>query len=136
MLGDLGSAELATPEHRALARPKPQSMTVSICTAEYRAPDVFLGNFRYAVEVDLWAAGCVAAELWLRRMLFNPRDKQLKPTALLHEHFAFLGAPAPDTLRWLRQLPLWTKHFSAGGEQRQLPLPGPPDLPPLFLVIV
>jgi len=34
-----------------------------ISTRYYRAPELLLGSTDYGVEIDLWAAGCVMAEM-------------------------------------------------------------------------
>jgi mitogen-activated protein kinase 15 len=36
----------------------------------YRAPEVLLGSVHYGKGIDLWAVGCVVAELFLHRPLF------------------------------------------------------------------
>jgi serine/threonine protein kinase len=35
-----------------------------ISTRYYRAPELLYGNPYYGTEIDLWAAGCVMAELF------------------------------------------------------------------------
>lgn len=35
-----------------------------ISTRYYRAPELLYGNAYYGIEIDLWAAGCVLAELF------------------------------------------------------------------------
>ena len=37
-----------------------------ISTRYYRSPELLYGNAYYGVEIDLWAAGCVLAELFTR----------------------------------------------------------------------
>lgn len=32
----------------------------------YRAPELLLGEIDYGPAVDIWAAGCIMAELWTR----------------------------------------------------------------------
>lgn len=37
-----------------------------ISTRYYRSPELLYGNAYYGTEIDLWAAGCVLAELFSR----------------------------------------------------------------------
>ena len=108
VVSDLGSADLAQPEQRARRALLPNATTVDACTPEYRAPDLFLGNTRFGTELDLWSAGCVAAEIWLGgQILFDQRDDMAIPRA----HVVFLGEPEGEARDWLAGLPLWSKHF-------------------------
>jgi mitogen-activated protein kinase 15 len=36
----------------------------------YRAPEILLGSSKYDYSVDMWAVGCILAELYLCRPLF------------------------------------------------------------------
>lgn len=54
-LCDFGSA-------KTLANPKERSVSY-ISTRYYRAPELLLMSESYGFEVDLWAAGCVMAEM-------------------------------------------------------------------------
>lgn len=54
-LCDFGSAKY-------LNKPKEKSVSY-ISTRLYRAPELLLNNEYYSVEIDLWAAGCVIAEM-------------------------------------------------------------------------
>ena len=44
----------------------PRGSVTYISTRYYRAPELLYGNAYYGVEIDLWAAGCVLAELFTR----------------------------------------------------------------------
>ena len=41
-----------------------------ICSRYYRAPELIFGSTEYTVAIDIWSAGCVAAELLLGHPLF------------------------------------------------------------------
>ena len=46
-----------------------------ICTRFYRAPELLLGNDKYGIEIDLWAVGCVIAEMFRGgKSLFEGED--------------------------------------------------------------
>ena len=57
-----------------------------VVTRWYRAPELLLGSRRYTAKVDVWAAGCVVAELLARRPFFageDPSDMLLRIAAAL-----------------------------------------------------
>jgi len=52
----------------------PNGSVTYISTRYYRAPELLFGNQFYGIEIDLWAAGCVLAELFTvgnHQYLFN-----------------------------------------------------------------
>ena len=67
-LCDFGSA-------KKIANPLKERSIAYISTRFYRAPELLLCSDRYGVEVDIWAAGCVMAEM-LRggRVLFEGKS--------------------------------------------------------------
>lgn len=65
ILADFGSAKIM------------QSDTLSIsyiCTRYYRAPELLLGDDSYRHKIDVWAAGCVIAEIFLGMPLFMGKN--------------------------------------------------------------
>ena len=55
-------------------------MTEYVVTRWYRAPELLLACDRYDAAIDIWATGCIMAELLLRKPLFPGKDylSQLK----------------------------------------------------------
>ena len=55
-----------------LARPVAGSamMTDYVTTRYYRAPEVILNEAHYSKAVDMWAVGCIMAELYKRKPIF------------------------------------------------------------------
>ena len=47
-----------------------------VVTIWYRAPELLLGARHYTTAVDVWAAGCCAAELLLLRPLFQGEERK------------------------------------------------------------
>jgi cyclin-dependent kinase len=47
-----------------------RTFTHEVVTLWYRAPDVLMGNKRYSTPVDVWALGCIFAEMHNGRPLF------------------------------------------------------------------
>lgn len=48
------------------AQALPRGSVTYISTRYYRSPELLYGNAFYGIEIDLWAAGCVLAELLTR----------------------------------------------------------------------
>eukprot|EP00300_Choanocystis_sp_HF-7_P008767 c16098_g1_i1.p1 GENE.c16098_g1_i1~~c16098_g1_i1.p1 ORF type:complete len:341 (-),score=59.86 c16098_g1_i1:147-1169(-) len=44
--------------------------TPSVVTLWYRAPELLFGDRAYSTALDMWAVGCIFAELWLHTPLF------------------------------------------------------------------
>ncbi|XP_013188447.1 serine/threonine-protein kinase ICK isoform X1 [Amyelois transitella] len=65
-----------------------------VSTRWYRAPEVLLHDTRYGAPIDLWALGCIAAELYTCRPLF-PGNSEIDQ---LHKVCAVLGTP--DREEW------------------------------------
>lgn len=51
-----------------------QPLRAYVCSRYYRAPECILGSTEYTSAVDLWAAGCVLAEMLLGLPLFTGKD--------------------------------------------------------------
>lgn len=75
----------------------------------YRAPELLWGSTSYGPAVDVWAMGCVFAELMLRRPWFVA-DSDIKQ---LQEIFAVLGTPTEDQWRNMRDLPSYIQFSPA-----------------------
>ncbi|CAB3259494.1 unnamed protein product [Arctia plantaginis] len=63
-----------------------------VSTRWYRAPEVLLHDTRYGAPIDLWALGCIMAELYTGRPLF-PGNSEIDQ---LHKICAILGTPDRD----------------------------------------
>ena len=80
---------------RAAARPGDQPMSGYVVTRWYRAPELLLSAPSYGTGVDMWAAGCVFAELLGRRALFPGRDAPHQLSLVL----GVVGSPSERALR-------------------------------------
>ena len=49
-------------------------MTEYVATRWYRAPEIMLTWQKYDVEVDIWSAGCIFAEMLEGKPLFPGKD--------------------------------------------------------------
>jgi serine/threonine protein kinase len=48
-----------------------KTLTHEIETLWYRAPEILLGQKQYSLGVDIWAVGCIFAELIEKKPMFN-----------------------------------------------------------------
>lgn len=69
-------------------------ITNYVATRWYRAPELMLSDKMYGKAVDMWAVGCILAELYGRRPLFVGKDQMHQLTEIVK----VLGNPAPDTV--------------------------------------
>ncbi|BBN12328.1 hypothetical protein MPTK1_5g19180 [Marchantia polymorpha subsp. ruderalis] len=68
-------------------------LTPDIATIWYRAPEVFLGSQVYTSAVDMWAAGCILAEMTNKHPLFDGRTE----IDQLSKIFQIRGTPSEET---------------------------------------
>jgi len=75
----------------------PQNVT----TLWYRAPEVLLGCSNYSFPIDIWAAGCIFAEFFIRNPLFpgdyKNGDQHIQQLNLITD---LLGNPNPEELKY------------------------------------
>ena len=93
VLGDLGTAVLADPQHRALQKSK-DKVGIEQGTLWYRSPEVLLGMASYSYPHDMWALGCVAAEMGYGKVLFPGADEEDMRQMI----FRMFGTPRGGTL--------------------------------------
>jgi p38 MAP kinase len=93
-----------------LARIQDPQMTGYVSTRYYRAPEIMLTWQKYDVEVDIWSAGCIFAEMLEGKPLFPGKD-HVNQFSIITE---LLGTPPQDvieticsenTLRFVQSLP-------------------------------
>ncbi|RWR84177.1 cyclin-dependent kinase E-1-like protein isoform X1 [Cinnamomum micranthum f. kanehirae] len=90
---------------------KPLSENGVVVTIWYRAPELLLGGKHYTSAVDMWAVGCIFAELLTLKPLFQGAEvkAQANPFQLdqLDKIFKVLGHPTPEKWPTLVNLPHW-----------------------------
>jgi serine/threonine protein kinase len=74
--------------------------TNKVITMWYRPPEILLGATHYGPAVDVWSAGCILAELFLKKPLFAGKS-ELDQLRLVVD---MLGAPHIDAWQHLLQL--------------------------------
>lgn len=70
-------------------------MTGYVSTRYYRAPEIMLTWQKYDVEVDVWSAGCIFAEMLTGRPLFPGKD-HVNQFSIITE---LLGTPPDEVIK-------------------------------------
>ena len=78
----------------------------------YRAPELILGKIDYNAKIDIFATGCIIAELFMLTPLFPGKTEGLE----LFEHICLLGNPGKE---YFEQFPL-PKNYIEYFEQFQI----------------
>ncbi|KAK9812752.1 hypothetical protein WJX72_002988 [[Myrmecia] bisecta] len=90
---------------------RPLSDNGVVVTIWYRSPELLLGAKHYTVAVDMWAAGCIFAELLTLRPLFQGEEKKQPGNAFqadqLDKIFRILGHPNTQAWPELENLQHW-----------------------------
>lgn len=101
------------PPQRKRPKVEPESaMTEYVVTRFYRSPEILLAPHRpYTTAIDVWSAGCVVAELFRRRPLFEGTDFAHQVQVILEilgypDDLGF--APRDDADRFLAKQPRCT----------------------------
>ena len=84
---------------RYVAEPNVQ-LSYECCTLWYRPPELLFGANQYSTGIDTWGAGCILAELHLRRPIFRGESD----TDQLARIFAVLGSPNSKTWPGIERL--------------------------------
>ncbi|XP_067637243.1 cyclin-dependent kinase 7 [Eurosta solidaginis] len=92
-IGDFGLAKFYGSPNRIY--------THQVVTRWYRAPELLFGARQYGTGIDIWAVGCILAELLLR-VPFLPGDSDLDQ---LTKIFQALGTPTEENWPNLNKLP-------------------------------
>lgn len=77
-----------------LARIQDPQMTGYVSTRYYRAPEIMLTWQKYDVEVDIWSAACIFAEMLEGKPLFPGKD-HVNQFSIITE---LLGTPPDDVI--------------------------------------
>ena len=68
-----------------------------VVTIWYRAPELLLGAQHHTPAIDVWAAGCIFAELITLRPLFQGEERKQPPTTFQADQIDKCGA-----LPWIK----------------------------------
>jgi serine/threonine protein kinase len=73
--------------------------TKDVVTLWYRAPELLLKIDEYATPIDIWAAGCIFAELACKDSMFKGRNE----VEQISEIFRIMGLPSEQTWAGITQ---------------------------------
>ncbi|KAL3670032.1 hypothetical protein V7S43_005402 [Phytophthora oleae] len=76
----------------------PGELTEYVVTRWYRAPEIMLNCLQYSTAIDVWAVGCIFAEMLLREPLF-PGNDYLHQLKLI---IKFLGTPKQEDISFVK----------------------------------
>jgi p38 MAP kinase len=93
-----------------LARIQDPQMTGYVSTRYYRAPEIMLTWQKYDVEVDIWSAGCIFAEMLEGKPLFPGKD-HVNQFSIITE---LLGTPPDDVIHTIA-----SENVSPAGRRRR-----------------
>lgn len=74
--------------------------THEVVTLWYRAPEILLGQSKYANPIDIWSLGCIVAEMATAQALF-PGDSEIDT---IFKMFRVLGTPTEEVWPGVSQL--------------------------------
>ena len=73
--------------------------TVYVVTRYYRAPEIMMNPAGYSFPIDIWSAGCVFAELLLRKVLFPGKSHM----EMLQRILNLIGKPSPEEIAQVKE---------------------------------
>ncbi|KAJ3410941.1 kinase subunit of RNA polymerase II carboxy-terminal domain kinase I [Chytridiales sp. JEL 0842] len=94
-LADFGLARSLSPQR--------MDYTNRVITLWYRPPELLLGSTQYGVEIDLWSAGCIMAEMLLKKPIFPGVDE----ISQLEQIWKICGTPTEEVWPGVTELPWW-----------------------------
>jgi cyclin-dependent kinase 8/11 len=108
-IGDFGLARIYREALDTMLR-----NNLVVVTLWYRAPELLLGTHHYGCAIDVWAVGCILAELLTLRVLFQSQERE--PIDLFQADqvaavFKVLGPPTAEDWPLARDMPNW--HLAA-----------------------
>jgi len=107
---DFGLARGADPN-------KKQNLTNYVVTRWYRAPELLLDNTRYTSAIDIWASGCIFAEM-LRGSAIFPGESSLDQ---MHRVADAVGVPPEDDLWWIQSAKAREYLKTRAGKETRIP---------------
>jgi len=113
-IADMGFARLFNSPLKPLADLDPV-----VVTFWYRAPELLLGARHYTKAIDIWAIGCIFAELLTSEPIFHCRQEDIKTSNPYHHDqldriFTVMGFPLDkdwEDIRKMPEHPTLTKDF-------------------------
>lgn len=104
LVGSNGELKLADFGY-ARAHTSPRDMTKEVVTMSYRSPELLFGTFKYGTGIDIWAIGCIFAEIMIRYPIFPG----VSETDQLARIFNVVGTPNEIDWPGVSSLPSFTE---------------------------
>jgi serine/threonine protein kinase len=82
----------------------------TIVSLWYRAPEIILKSQDYLLGVDIWSVGCIFAEFFTMRPIFESESER----ACLEKIFKLLGSPTLDNCSYYDQFQSELAHYKLG----------------------
>jgi len=101
-LADFG---LARAFSQNIKKSQPNRYTNRVVTLWYRPPELLLGERNYGPAIDLWGAGCIMAEMWVRSPIMQGSSEQNQLTLITQ----LCGSITPETWPGCDLLDLYPK---------------------------
>ncbi|CAG5092670.1 Similar to cdk9: Cyclin-dependent kinase 9 (Xenopus tropicalis) [Cotesia congregata] len=79
---DFAISPIATRAFSARKSGQANRFTNRVVTLWYRPPELLLGDRNYGPSIDLWGAGCILAEMWIRSPIFQGATEQKQLTLI------------------------------------------------------
>lgn len=121
-IADFGLARLFQAPLRPLT-----DVDAVVVTIWYRAPELLLGAKHYTKAIDMWAIGCIFAELITSKPLFQGVERERKgddrnpfQADQIDKIFRILGKPSVDQWPSVTELPNWNQAQSWANHPRVL----------------
>ncbi|KAF6037916.1 Cdk8 [Bugula neritina] len=104
-IADMGFARLFNNPIKPLADLDPV-----VVTFWYRAPELLLGARHYTKAIDIWAIGCIFAELLTSEPIFHCRQEDIKASSPYHHDqldriFSVMGYPQERDWEDIKKMP-------------------------------
>jgi cyclin-dependent kinase len=95
-----------------------ESKILDVGTTCYRPPELLFGHSGYTAKLDMWAAGCVAAQIVCLngQTLFDAGDLGSE-LALIKSIFQSLGTPDLDVWPEAKSMPDWVELLPGADEE-------------------
>ncbi|KAF8384050.1 cdk-8 [Pristionchus pacificus] len=108
-IADMGFARIFNNPLKPLSELDPV-----VVTFWYRAPELLLGAKHYTKAIDVWAIGCIFAELLTSEPLFFCREEDIKTQSPYHQDqlgriFSVMGYPAEADWPDIKKMPEYPK---------------------------
>ena len=90
---------------RARKKDKSSDNDEDFASNPYVAPEMLLGSPKHTKETDVWAMGCLLANLLLNKPLFQGKDRH----SLLMGMYKVVGVPSPENFKQAAKFPHYKK---------------------------